>query len=377
MVGRIVALEVRPSNIGVPVQGVQEKLRIYGRLADEGCSKDVVYVLMHPNVNYMHHYLVEPLQRRGHAAFGINSRYIGNDSMLLMVRVIQDLGVGVKFLREQGFKRIIYIGNSGGGGIGCLYQSQAEKLTITHTPDGRPLDLTAADFPPFDAIILSCVHLGRAQTFGNHLDPSVLDEHDFLGADPELDMYNPDNGPPYKADWLQRYYAAQEARHKRITHWVQGRLHEIERMPKERQVFDQPFMVYRTCARPQMMDPTLDPNDRPPKAAIWGDPRASNYAPTILGRFSTLRSYLSQWSELSVANGPARLAETSVPVFNIEFSADEGTYPKDVRAYSEAAKGRCDYFLLRGAKHYPFLQKEGERLISELADNIVDWTKRR
>jgi hypothetical protein len=219
------------------------------------------------------------------------------------------------------------------------------------------------------------VHLGRPETFGNHLDPSVLDESDFLSADPELDMYSRRNGPPYSPAWLERYYAAQRARHEKITGWALGRLREIAALPKERGVADQAFIVYRTCARPQMMDASLDPNDRPPGVSIWGDARASNYAPTVLGRFTTLRSYLSQWSLLSRAKGPACLAQTSVPVLNVEFSADEGTYPADVRAFSEAAHGRCEDYVLRGARHYPFLQPNGERLVGELADVICQWAR--
>ena len=377
MADRIVALEVRPSQIGVPVQGVQDKLRIYGRVLDEGCSKDVAYIVVHPNVNYMHHYLTSPLHQRGRAVLGLNTRYIGSDTMLLMERVIQDIGVGVKYLRDQGFKRVVFIANSGGGAIGCLYQAQAERLTITHTPDGRPVDLVPDDFPPLDAIVLSCVHLGRAQIMRDSLDPSVLDETDLASSDPELDMYNPDNGPPYDRGWLRRYREAQAARHDRINAWVQGRLREIDRLPADLEIRDQPFIVHRTCARPAMLDPTIDPNDRPPGASIWGTARSSNYAPTILGRVCTLRSYLSQWSPLSIADGPARLAETTVPVLNIEFSADEGTYPSDVRKYSEAAEGRSDYYLLKGARHYPFLQDDAESLIGELADVIVEWGDRR
>ena len=86
MVGRIVALEVRPAEIGVPVQGVQDKLRIYGRIADEGCTKDVACVILHPNANYMHHYLIDPMNKRGRAVLGLNTRYIGNDSMALVER---------------------------------------------------------------------------------------------------------------------------------------------------------------------------------------------------------------------------------------------------------------------------------------------------
>ena len=115
MDGRIVTLEVRPPSARVLAQGIQDKLRIYARLLDQRCPRNVAYILAHPNVNYMHHYLMEPLHRRGRAVLGLNTRYIGNDVTLLMERVIQDLGAGVRYLREQGFERVIFIGNSGGG----------------------------------------------------------------------------------------------------------------------------------------------------------------------------------------------------------------------------------------------------------------------
>ena len=76
-------------------------------------------------------------------------------------------------------------------------------------------------------------------------------------------------------------------------------------------------------------------------------------------------------------DGPARLAETSVPVFNIRFSADEGTYPNLTREYSEAAKVRCDDYVLQGARHFPYKQDNGGAIISELAAVIVEWGDRR
>ena len=377
--GEIVTIEVRAPEQGIegPRPGVADAVRIYGRIADEGTSKDVAFLILHPAVNFMHHYLIEPLRARGRAAFGLNTRYVNSDSSLLVERVIQDIGAGVKFLRNRGYKRIVYIGNSGGGSVGALFQSQAERLTITHTPDGAPVDLRTEDLPPVDAIVLASCHIGRARHFGMSLDPSVLDERDLLSTDPELDMFNPRNGPPYDRAWLARYRQAQTERRRRITNWVLGRLREFATLPPERAVADEAFLIHRTYARPETLDTTIDPNDRPQAASIWGGARATNYAATILGRFTTLRSYLSQWSELSPAgDGPARLAETSVPVFNIRYSADEGTYPGLTREYSEAAKGRCKDFVLQGARHFPFKQKDGAKIIATLADAIVDWSDR-
>ncbi|MGE3932106.1 MAG: hypothetical protein AB7F67_02580 [Rhodospirillaceae bacterium] len=381
MAGEIVAIDVRPSELGAagPRQGMQDivRPRIYGRLVAEGCGKDVAFLVLHPAVNFMHHYLLEPLAKRGRAALGLNTRYVNNDTVLLVERVIQDIGAGVKFLRDRGYKKIFYIGNSGGGSVGTFYQSQAEKLTVATTPDGAPIDLLPEDLPPVDGIILASAHIGRARHFGMSLDPSVLDERDLLSTDPALDMFNPENGPPFDRAWLDRYFAAQKARHRRITDWVVGRLRELESLPEELGVTDEAFLIHRTYARPQVLDLTIDPNDRPAAASIWGSARATNYSASILGRFTTLRSYLSHWSQMSnAADGPARLAETTVPVLNVRFSADEGTYPSLTREYSLAAKGRCDDFVLKGARHFPYRQPEGDRLIGELADAVVDWGNR-
>ena len=381
MAAEIVTTEVRAPEKGIdsPRAGVQDivRPRIYGRLAEDGCSKDVAYLVLHPAVNFMHHYLIEPVRARGRAILGLNTRYVNNDTGLLVERVIQDIGAGVKFLRDRGYKRVIYIGNSGGGSVGTLYQSQAENLTLTTTADGAPLDLYSEDLPPIDAFVLASCHIGRARHFGMSLDPAVLDERDVLSTDPDLDMFNEKNGPPYDKEWLKRYGAAQAARHQRITDWVLGRLREIESMPPEKAIVDEAFIIQRTYARPQTLDPTIDPNDRPQSSSIWGGARATNYSANILGRFTTLRSYLSQWSLLSPAgDGPARLAETSVPVFNIRFSADEGTYPSLTQEYSDAASGRCEDYVLKGARHFPYKQENGDQIIAELADAIVEWGDR-
>jgi len=381
MTDQIISIDVRPAELGdkSPRQGVQDVVRprIYGRLVENVGSRDVAYLVLHPAVNFMHHYLIDPLQTRGKTVLGLNTRYVNNDSTLLVERVIQDIGAGVKFLRGRGYKRVVYIGNSGGGSVGTLYQSQAENLTIETTPDGLSIDLCEEDLPPVDAIVLASCHIGRGRHFGMSLDPSVLDERDLTGTDPDLDMFNPKNGPPFDREWLARYAAAQQARHQRITDWALKRLREIDETRDVSGITDEAFIIHRTYARPQVLDPTIDPNDRPVAASIWGGAKATNYSASILGRFTTLRSYLSQWSLLGrAADGPARLAETSVPVINIRFSADEGTYPSLTQEYTDAASGRCDEYTLKGARHFPFKQENGPELISELADIIVEWGNR-
>ena len=86
----------------------------------------------------MGHYLIEPLAERGMCCMGLNSRYAGNDTVLLMERVIQDLGAGVKFLHEAGYDRVVLIGNSGGAALASFYQAQAEQFQRRHLRRRRP-----------------------------------------------------------------------------------------------------------------------------------------------------------------------------------------------------------------------------------------------
>jgi pimeloyl-ACP methyl ester carboxylesterase len=370
---QLVSLSVRAGTHMESQSGVQMlDPKIFGRLEDGGCSKQVAFVVAHPTSNFMNHYLLEPLRERGCATLALNTRYVGNDSMLLMERAIQDLGAGVRFLREQGYQKVVLIGNSGGGALAAFYQQQAEKLTITTTPDGRSIDLHPDQLPPADAIALLCAHPGRSHTLTQWLDPSVLDEHDLMSADPELDLYHPGRGAPFNRDWLAHYRAAQVARNERLTAWALARLRELEQNPGRRPATDQAFVIHRTMADPRFLDMTLDPSDRVP-GTVWGEPQSVNYAANNVGRFTTLRSFLSQWSwSHSRAKGPECLGQTSVPVLNVEFTADQIVFPSQSQDWSDAAAGRCTDHKLRGINHYP---QGNAQACAELADTLVAWSR--
>jgi pimeloyl-ACP methyl ester carboxylesterase len=138
--------------------------------------------------------------------------------------VIQDLGAGVKFMRAQGYDKVVLVGNSGGAALSAFYQAQAEKPTVETMVDGDPAGLSASDLPPVQGLALCAAHEGRASLMRQWIDPSVTDEHDPLAADPALDMYDPANAPPFSSEFLQRFRAAQQARLQRIDQWVDERL---------------------------------------------------------------------------------------------------------------------------------------------------------
>jgi pimeloyl-ACP methyl ester carboxylesterase len=327
-------------------------------------------IVIHPTSNFMGHYLLAPLAERGIAALGLNTRYLGSDVALLLERAIQDLGAGVKWLRGRGFERILLIGNSGGGGLVSLYQAQAERLTISDTPAGDPIRLDPDDLPPADAITLNAAHLGRMHLMNVWLDPAVIDETDALGSDPELDMFNPDNGPPYSVEFLATYRAAQRARNARIEVWARAKLRQVRAIGAG--ASDTAFVIHRTLADPRCLDPTIDPNDRAPVTTVWGPPRIQNMAANSMGRFTTLTAYLSQWSQSSRGDGPANLANTSVPVLLLEHTADASVFPSDNDRWAAAAHGRVERHRLVGGNHYLAGQP---RLVAEAADRISAFTE--
>jgi hypothetical protein len=366
----LVVIDVKPGAAMESQSGLAMlRPRIYGAAAVAEGPRRCAAIVMHPASNFMGHYLLEPLASRGVTCVGLNSRYVNNDSMLLMERVIQDLGAGVKHLREQGYEKVVLLGNSGGAALAAFYQAQAEKLTASHFPDGKPTHLAQEDFPGADGIALFAAHEGRSHLFHKWVDPAVIDEHDALSADPAVDMFNPRHGPPYSREFLAAFAAAQTRRRDRIEHWVTARLNQLEADPKGPQ--DQAFVIYRTLADPRCLDLSLDANDRPP-GSIWGDARAVNYGPNSVGRYTSLRAFMSQWSSRSQADGPSNLARTSVPVQLFTHTADGSTFPSTRDAWLAAAPGRIRNIDLVGGNHYLSGQPA---LVNRMADEMAAWIK--
>jgi pimeloyl-ACP methyl ester carboxylesterase len=345
--------------------------KIYGALVRAPGSR-IGAIVMHPASNFMGHYLLEPLARAGINTLGLNSRYLNNDSQLIMERVIQDLGAGVKYLHSIGCEKVVLIGNSGGAALVSFYQAQAERLTVTHISTGDAIDLSPADLPPVAGLALTAAHPGRSRLFAEWLDPSVIDEHDAFSVNPTLDMFNPANGPPFASDWLDRYRAAQLQRNLRLEQWARSQLAYVRSLPHG--VRDMAFVIYRTSADPRHLDPSLDPNDRPPGTTIWGDARPLNYGANSIGRYTSLSSYLSQWAPSSPADGPDNLARTHCPVLLIEHSADASVVPRMNALWRAAVSGqRLQRHELKGGTHY--LQGQPE-LVARTVEILSAWAQK-
>lgn len=329
-----------------------------------GAPATTAIIATHYNVDFSEHYLAPLMAARGVDFLGWNTRYRGSEAFFILEQALVDIGVGLRFLRDRGYQRIVLLGNSGGGSLMAAYQSQATDPNITPTRGTRLPD-EVLDLPPADLYVSLNAHAGRPEVLTAWFDPSVTDESDPFAADPDLDLFQ--QPLPLDPDFVTRYREAQVARNHRITAWTIEQLASA----RERGYSDRAFNLYRTWADPRMVDPTLDPSDRPAGLCYAGDPRRANYSPAGIGLTNTLRTWLSMWSLAeSQCRGAPHLARINVPALVIQSTADTGVFPSDAEAIFDALGSATKTRHLIPGDHY--LQTP-EHARDAVADQIAAW----
>ena len=348
------------------------------RLVPHGKPSDTVFLFMHPASTL--HLLPMPtaLANAGLHVLCAGSRYARNDSALIMEKVVYDLGQYIGHAREAlGYRKVILVGWSGGGSLSLFYQAEAEQPSITHTAAGDPYDLTAAPLPRADGVIFIAAHLSRAETLTEWLDPSVSDETNPDRRDPELDIYSVacPHKPPFSSAFVERFREAQRARNRRITTWATDLLETLKK--RNDGEIERAFVVHRTMCDVRWIDASVDPNGRKPNWCYLGDPRIVNVGPVGMGRFTTLRSWLSQWSyDKSNARGPRNAARIhATPVLQIVNQADDAvpaTHNPAIRA--ALATPDREWLEIEGATHY--YSGQPAQLAACIAA-VTDWSRRK
>jgi len=379
-----VTFEIAPEWVHVQYPEAAQFREVYGfagsqgmvncegiRFTPKGKPAKTLAVFMHPATTLQLLPVPQALAKAGVHVLCAGSRFARNDTPLIMEKVVLDLGAYVRHAREKwGYEKILLCGWSGGGSLSLFYQSQAEKPSVTQTPAGDPIDLSG--LIPADAFIFQAAHLSRARIFSEWIDPSVIDENDPDRRDLELDIYNPScpNQPPYAKDFILKFRSAQLARVRKRTAWVKETLQKLKQ--KKGDELERGFVTYRTLADLRFMDPAIEPNNRKPRWSFLGNPEAANTGPVGIGRFSTLRAWLSQWSvDDSNADGPKCAASVSVPLLAIENSADDAVPQPHARIIHDAAASRDKTFrVIKGATHYYQGQPE---LLQQAVDLCVGW----
>jgi len=347
----------------MPTQGIYHHAK--------GVRPQTAIIATHYNVDFSEHYMAELMAVRGYGFLGWNTRFRGAEHYFSLEHALVDIGVGVRWLREEaGARQIVLLGNSGGGSLMAAYQSQAVEPNLEPLL-GVPVPEAALELPPCDLYVSTNAHPGRPEVLTQWFDPSVIDESDPTSVDASLDMYNPDNGPPYSAEFIKRYRAAQVARNHRITAWA---LEELARL-RAAGCFDRAFNLYRAWADPRYLDASLDPNDREIGVCYLGAPKFFNYSPFGIACSNTIRSWLSMWSlEHSQCRAIPHLERITVPSLVVQSLADTGVFPVDAHTLHDnlAAEDKTLEFV--PGDHY-LLKPEGAR--EAVADLVAGWLGQR
>ena len=341
-------------------------------------EKKTAVILSHPRGDFSVHYACPLLAAAGYATFGFGTRYQNNDTDCLHEACVTDVKAAADEMRRRGYEQVVLLGNSGGGSLMALAQKE------TGCGDGW---------------VGVAAHPGEGVFMGHVIDPSVADENDPYAVVPELDMYNPDNGwkpwpnvCTYDRAWLTRYREAQIARIARIDAIAKTNLADAElartavgsfdretqlrlwRDARQRAVHMKYLVIYRTLADPVYLDPTIEPDERPPGSLFaFPDPFDANYGRGGLSRTMTSRGWLSTWSALS---SHAKLADTmphvKVPTMIVHPTADtEIRIREALEIRDNAGADDVTYLEMKGALHY----LEGSR--PEAMDAIIAWLDKR
>ncbi|MAE94269.1 MAG: alpha/beta hydrolase [Deltaproteobacteria bacterium] len=343
----------------MPTQGIYHRAK--------GSAPRTAIIATHYNVDFSEHYMAELMAARGYGFLGWNTRFRGLEHAFSLDHALIDIGVGLRWLREEaGVERVVLLGNSGGGSLMAAYQSQAVEPNLKPLL-GRAVPEAALRLPPADLYVSTNAHPGRPEVLTDWFDPSVTDEADPTSVDPALDMYDPENGPPYSEAFIERYRAAQVARNQRITAWA---LSELERV-QGAGCIDRMFNLYRTWADPRLLDGRLDPNDREIGVCYLGPPKLFNYSPYGIGSSNTIRTWLSMWSlEYSQCRAIPHLERIDLPSLVVQSMADTGVFPVDAQVIHDnlAAEDKSLEFI--PGDHY-LQEPAGAR--DQVADLVAAW----
>ncbi len=187
---------------------------------------------------------------------------------------------------------------------------------------------------------------------------------------PTLDPFDERNGPPYSADFIQRYRAAQIARNNAITDWAETELKRVHAAGFS----DRPFTVLRTWADLRMVDPSIEPTKRSGQHVLRGSPARANRSAHGIAAACTLRNWLGMWSlRHAQTRAEPHLARIDCPALVINAEQDTGVFPSDAQRIYDALASTDKTLHSADTDHY--FTTPGAR--SEKADTIAKWIAKR
>lgn len=361
------------------------QLRAVCWMSEKYPAPKVGVLLMHPRVDFTHHYAIPRLLQAGFCVLGAMTRGGGSDVYVEHEEMLLDMAACIRYLKEKKrVDRIVLFGNSGGGSLSAYYQAEARLPPAERTresPARNPTRLDSAPMTPADLLVYVAAHPGQGKVLLDCIDPSVTDENDILSVEPSLDMYDARNGfrepeatSKYSEDFLARYRSAQRERVHRIDQAARVIVERQKSAPAGTRaaVADPLLTVNRTMANPSYVDLTLDPSKRDYGSLLSERPDLMNYSSVGFARTCTARSWLSTWSGISSkADLAANVARIEEPSLLVHAERDREVFPSDARRVFDAMASTDKTFHALDASHY--FEAEADTMM----DIVVPWIEER
>jgi hypothetical protein len=217
-----------------------------------GPKAQIAVFAMHSANDFLTHSVCTELSKRGYRVLCANNSNsksgMFNDGVL--DKVLLQAKTAIVYLRKYpGVTKVVLWGHSGGATVMTAYQDIAENgvkvcqdaAKILKCPD------SLAGMPPADGVILGDANWGLAPITLIGLDPAVVSGDSGMKLNPDLDMFNPNNGfkptgSTYSHDFIHRFQVAQGKRNNALIKLAQERLAAIE-AGKGRYSDDEPFII--------------------------------------------------------------------------------------------------------------------------------------
>jgi hypothetical protein len=217
-----------------------------------GPKAEIAVLIMHTGGDYLTFTPCSELVKRGYRVLCANctTSKSGFRSDQNEDKMILNVKLGMAYLRKYpGIRKVVLLGHSGGGGLMAAYQNIAGNgVSICQGPEKLiKCPDSLADLPAADGLMLIDSTLSQAVNVLFSLDPAVVSEDDGMVLNPDLDMYNPNNGfnpkgSTYSDKFKKEFLAKQKDRMNQLIAKAQERLEKIK-AGKGHFSDDEPFIV--------------------------------------------------------------------------------------------------------------------------------------
>ena len=314
-------------------------------------------IATHYEGDFSEHYLADLLAARGCSFLGWNTRYRGNGEFFRLAGALDDIAVGVRWLRQAGRRHP-------GGAARQLRRSLAD----VRLPEPGLGGLEPADGAgPGDLFIALCAHPGRPDVLTTWLDPSVTDEFDPLSVDPGAGHVQPVQRTALPArvrgPLSGRSGRPQRAHHPRRPRGVgSGSPRPAPATGSSPCPVPGRTFALRTSA-------SIRPIGRPVATPVTR--AAPTTAPAGLASSCSLRTWLDMWSlSDSSCRGSLHLPRITEPALVVQSTGDQGCFLSDAHTiYDQLGSADKSLELVPG-EHY-LRTPAGAR--DQVADLIAGW----